>query len=168
MCLNIILTTSDCTVNLAFSLFMSKLSISPFFSTRQQPYYKIRQNSDRIQILQTVWKEIRNGTEKVQRNSVLPVGFNLPTFRTTCQIHSLLILQGGSVFSSPSVLFFYYQELQGASARRAEGHRGVTPWMYEHAGMERLNVCGCMRQEEMLSVSQQWMCVYVLMCLCVE
>lgn len=39
---------------------------------------------------------------------------NLPACRNTHQVHSLLILQGGLVSSSPSVVFFYYQELQGA------------------------------------------------------
>lgn len=53
---------------------------------------------------------------KIRKENVSPhfVRYNLPAFRNTHQVHGLLILQGGLVFSSPSVVFFYYQELQGA------------------------------------------------------
>lgn len=47
-------------------------------------------------------------------------------FKSTCQVHNELIPQGGPVSSPPSVLFFYYQKLQGAWARRARGHGSVT------------------------------------------
>ena len=47
---------------------------------------------------------------------------------------------------------FYYQELQGVSTRRAEGHRGATPRIhlceYSHLDMKRLKVCGCMKRDE--------------------
>lgn len=75
-----------------------------------------------------------------QSSDILPAGFNPPTFRNTCQVRSLLILQGGPVVCSPPALFFYYQQLQGASAGRAEGHRGVTAGVCESSPSGRVCV----------------------------
>ena len=110
----------------------------PVKDNSQTTVQKKKRQFHKIWILLRIW-----GWKQKQKSSKgsPTAGLNLPASRNTCQVGSPLILQGGSAVCSLSVLFFYYHKLQGASASRAAGHRGVTRWMCESADIWTQREC---------------------------